>query len=93
MGRYLSWAANSLLFVLCCYLVADTANEVVFAALLTPRAENSVGGGAPPAPVRREWSDRDVILKRNLFNASMLEPVAPIADLVMEESSRRRSCP
>ena len=24
MGQYLSWLANSVLFVVCCYLLADT---------------------------------------------------------------------
>ncbi len=84
MGQYLSWLANSVLFVLCCYLVADAANEV-FAALLTPTAENVARGSAPTARAPRSWADREIILKRNLFNASLLAPALddeePIEDL------------
>ncbi len=73
MGQYLSWLANSVLFVLCCYMVADATNEV-FAALLTPEpAEVTVPSVASAAP-QRAWSDREIILKRNLFNASLLAP-------------------
>jgi general secretion pathway protein C len=79
MGQTLSWLANSVLFVLCCYLVADTANEV-FAALLTPTAENEVSTPAPASAPRHSWADREVILKRNLFNASLLAPRAPAVD-------------
>jgi len=88
MARYLSWFANSVLFVLCCYLVADSANEV-FAALLTPKPED-----ATPAPVTREaerraWADREIILKRNLFNASLLAPPAPIGEPVEDLEETR----
>jgi general secretion pathway protein C len=73
MGQYLSWLANGVLFVLCCYLVADTTNEV-FAALLTPEPSD-VAASPVNAPLRaRAWSDREIILKRNLFNASLLAP-------------------
>jgi len=76
MGQYLSWLANSVLFVLCCYLLADAANEV-FAALLTPTAEDVARGPAPTVRARRDWADREIILKRNLFNASLLAPAIP----------------
>jgi general secretion pathway protein C len=79
MGQYLSWLANSVLFVLCCYLVADAANDV-FAALLTPTAEDITRGSAPTARARRAWSDREIILKRNLFNASLLAPAVPVEE-------------
>ena len=44
MGSVLSWTANSVLFVIGCWLAADTANEVIAAALLPT---------APPPPSRR----------------------------------------
>ncbi|MBW2290290.1 MAG: hypothetical protein JRG80_14460 [Deltaproteobacteria bacterium] len=76
MGQYLSWLANSVLFVLCCYMVADTTNEV-FAALLTPEPAEVTPPAAGSAAPQRSWGDREVILKRNLFNASMLAPPRP----------------
>ena len=57
MARYLSWLINSLLFTLCCFLVANTANAILFALLSPP----------PPAVVERDlgaraqsraWSER-----------------------------------
>lgn len=76
MGQYVSWLANSLLFVLCCYLVADATNEV-FAALLTPESAG-VTSSPPVAPTgARTWNEREVILNRNLFNASLLAPPPP----------------
>jgi general secretion pathway protein C len=76
MGQYLSWLANSVLFVLCCYMVADTTNEV-FAALLTPEPAEVSAPSVGSAPLQRSWSDREVILTRNLFNASLLAPARP----------------
>ena len=76
MGQYLSWLANSVLFVLCCYMVADTTNEV-FAALLTPEPAEVSAPSVGSAPLQRSWSDREVILTRNLFNASLLAPPRP----------------
>jgi len=73
MGQYLSWLANGVLFVFCCYLVADTTNEV-FAALLTPEPAGVTAPSAGASAQRRSWSDREVILNRNLFNASLLAP-------------------
>jgi general secretion pathway protein C len=81
MGQYLSWLANGVLFVLCCYLIADTANEV-FAALLTPTAEDVPKAPAPASLTRRAWADREIILKRNLFNASLLAPAIPVEEPV-----------
>jgi general secretion pathway protein C len=76
MGQYLSWLANSVLFVLCCYMVADATNEV-FAALLTPEPAEVTAPSVASAAPQRAWSDREIILKRNLFNASLLAPPPP----------------
>lgn len=73
MGRTLSWLANTVLFVLCCFLVANIANAV-FAALLTPAPVEATTARAPASPGSRSWNDRQVILSRNLFNASILAP-------------------
>jgi general secretion pathway protein C len=87
MGQYLSWLTNVVLFVLCCYLVADTANEVL-AALLTPTAEDVARGSAAARPARN-WADREIILKRNLFNASLLAPAAPVEEPVEDLEATR----
>jgi len=85
MGQYLSWLANSVLFVLCCYLLANTANEV-FAALLTPSAPDARRvAAASTARSNRSWQDRKIILQRNLFNASLLEPAIAVEEPIEEE--------
>lgn len=85
MGQYLSWLANGVLFVLCCYLVADTTNEV-FAALLTPEPAD-VAASPVEAPLRaRAWSEREIILSRNLFNASLLAPPVKASEPEPEEN-------
>jgi general secretion pathway protein C len=78
MTRYLSWVLNLALLGLACFLAAQSVNTVlaaVWAPDLTgpPRA-------APDAvaPASRPWSEREVILTRNLFNASLLAPDQPI---------------
>ena len=81
MGRIAIWSANSCLFVLCCWLVAASLNQVA-AAMLTPAA-------AAAAPLRasaelvvsqRSFADRQVILDRKLFDVSTLVPSAPAPD-------------
>jgi general secretion pathway protein C len=76
MGRYVSWLANAGLLVLCCFLVANTANAV-FEALLTPAPADSSRDALSPPPTARPWSERNVILTRNLFNSSLLAPPPP----------------
>lgn len=78
MGRYLSRFANAALFVLCCFLLAETANAV-FAALLTPAPADLAAAPTDASPATRSWSERQVILSRNLFNASLLAPATPAA--------------
>ena len=78
MLSYLSWGANASLFVLGCFLAADTGNAVI-ASALTPPPDDVAVASAPPAPPRT-WDDRQVILDRNLFNASTLAPSAPVVE-------------
>ena len=80
MSAVLSWATNAILFTLACYLAADTGNEVI-AAVLAPAPEQTVE--APPARVaqNRSWSDRQVILSRNLFNSTTIDPPAAPGDI------------
>jgi len=81
MGSVLSWAANTVLFVAGCFLAADTANDVIASLLLTPPpAEAALEQSAPPPQRDRTWSNRQIILSRNLFNSSTLDPPAPPLD-------------
>lgn len=84
MGRILSWIANGVLGVLCCFLVARTGLELVGAALATapaPSARPASGQAGQPAPVAvRAARDRQVILERNLFNVSTLVATQPVVE-------------
>jgi len=72
MVRTLSWLLNGALFAACCFFVANTANTV-FAALMAPEPAPRA-----PEPGTAEGGARDfeVILGRNIFNASLLAPAA-----------------
>ena len=76
MGRYLSWLANAGLLVLCCFLLAKTANAV-FAAWLTPGPQLTQFAVAALQPVDRSWEVRESILNRNLFHAMLPPPPPP----------------
>jgi type II secretion system protein C len=73
MARYVSWFANLSLGALACFLLAQSINTVV-ASLLSPSpvgatAERADGAAGPPVA-----RDPQIILTRNLFNASTLTP-------------------
>lgn len=78
LGKLATWILNATLGVLCCYTAAGlvTAWADEWAA-----ADPSVGPTAAVAVAEpgREWSDRRVILDRNLFQASTLLPAHPVA--------------
>ncbi|MBW2270049.1 MAG: PDZ domain-containing protein [Deltaproteobacteria bacterium] len=86
MSRYLSWLANGTLLVLCCFLLANTANAVI-ASWLAPSPDEVAADIAPAAATDRSWSQRQLILDRNLFNASLkasellLPPTPPTEEL------------
>ena len=95
MAAYLSRAANLVLFCLCCWVMADAANAVLAAVLLPPIADQA---GAEPLvhrPRARTWGDRQIILARNLFNASTLLPaeVVDIEPEVEEEDLQETTLP
>ena len=78
LGRLATWILNATLGVLCCY----TAAGLVTAWAGEWMADDPIV--RPPATVAvatpgREWSDRRVILDRNLFRVSTLLPVQPVA--------------
>jgi type II secretory pathway component PulC len=74
MARYASWLANAALVAACCFLVAQTANAIL-AAFLVAEPAPFVSPEAPASLRPRSWSDRQVILSRNLFQASV--PATP----------------
>jgi general secretion pathway protein C len=75
MARYLGWLANTVLFVLCCLFAARTVNAVIGSSLSAP-AEPTAAPTETQLAAAPTWNDRQVILNRNLFNASLLAPAA-----------------
>lgn len=73
MNRTLLWIANGALLVLCCFLAARVATAVA-AEWLAPAPEARALPERSARPPASDWSDRRVILGRNLFNVSTLEP-------------------
>jgi general secretion pathway protein C len=64
------------LLVLCCFLVANTANAVI-ASWLAPTPEEVAPAIAKATGSNRSWSERQVILDRNLFDAVLNVKNAP----------------
>jgi len=69
MSRIAIWAANTGLFVLCCYLAASIINEVAAEALI-PTASPQAVARQEPAAAGRSWQDRQAIVERDLFASS-----------------------
>ena len=77
MSRFPIWIVNGALFVLCCFLtsslVAGWVGEWISGgSTVVPLAP------APAAPTGRDWSQREAILTRNLFQVSTLLPEGPL---------------
>jgi general secretion pathway protein C len=70
MGSVLSWTANGVLFAVGCFLAADTANQILVAALLPSSPTTVAPSVAQPPPRPRTWAERQIILTRNLFHSS-----------------------
>ncbi|MGH0032060.1 MAG: type II secretion system protein GspC [Myxococcota bacterium] len=66
----MSWAANAVLFVAACFLAADTANAVFASMLAAPVASEAPAAAAPERRPAPDWTERQWIVKRNLFNAA-----------------------
>jgi general secretion pathway protein C len=73
MARYVSWFANLSLGALACFLLAQSINTVL-EALLAPAPLGEIRQRAAEAPTAGERPDPQIILTRNLFNASTLAP-------------------
>ena len=88
MVRYLGWLANTALFILCCSLVADTANAII-AALLTQAPSTAIESGPVTRGNSRSWDERQRIVDRNLFHSSTItaNTSSPVpADELLEET-------
>lgn len=75
MARIIVWIANLTLGVLCCYLAASLILHLIDAALV-PAPEPRVAALTAPVRALRGPQDRQAILARNLFNASVFSPPA-----------------
>jgi general secretion pathway protein C len=69
MVRYVGWFANTVLFTLCCFLLANTANAII-AALLSQSPARAIESGPRGGPQGRSWDDRQQITERNLFHSA-----------------------
>ncbi len=65
-------AANLLLFILSCFLLANIINRVGAFALV-PESRPEARSVAPQAQSARSWSERQLILDRNLFGARVVQ--------------------
>jgi len=77
MLRTIRWLVDAALLAVCCFLLARSANGIYEALQSSPPppTHETLASPAPRKP--RTWSDREVILTRNLFDASLLAPVEP----------------
>lgn len=78
MKRVLILTANVALGVLCIFLLAEIIGDILD-SLLAPAGAGGSPSAASAAASPRDRADRQVILKRNLFNVSTLAP-GPLLD-------------
>ncbi len=76
MSRLGIWVANGLLFVLCCFLAARALSTLAGEWVAGAPSGGEPAAAAAPAP-EPSASDRQVILRRNLFNVSTLVTSGP----------------
>ena len=88
MKRLLILAVNTALVILSCFLASGVIKDVIVAVLAPAAAEASLPPEAQAAPPRGP-ADRQVILARNLFNVSTLNP-EPVAE---DESYQKTKLP
>lgn len=89
MKRVLILAVNTALVILSCFLASGVIKDVIVAVLAPGSAEASL----PPAPAAqppRGPADRQIILARNLFNVSTLNPEPLAAE---DESYQKTKLP
>ncbi len=77
MGRIAIWTANTALGVLCCFLLSRVILLVLEHAVMPAPVALPSAGPAPAQAVASAPSERQAILRRNLFNVSTLVVSAP----------------
>jgi general secretion pathway protein C len=92
MVRYLGWLANSVLFTLCCFLAANTANAII-AALLSQSPARAVELGSRSGLQSRSWNDRQQITQRNLFHSASLSTTASTPATPTDEELKETELP
>jgi len=92
MVRYLGWVANTVLFTLCCFLVADTANAII-AALLSQSPARAIESGPRGGLQSRSWNDRQQITQRNLFHSAKLAAPASAPSAPTDEELKETKLP
>jgi len=92
MVRYLGWFANAVLFTLCCFLVASTANAVI-AALLSPSSASAIEPKPSGSPEGRSWDDRQWITRRNLFHSATIAAPASTTATRADEDLKETQLP
>ena len=75
MNRTAIRILNAGLVVLCCFLAARVVASVSGELLAPPAAETRARAAARPA-AEHSWTDRQVILDRNVFHASTRQTAA-----------------
>jgi general secretion pathway protein C len=78
MARYVSWVVNLGLLALSCWFVAQAA-LLLIDAWASPLPSGDALDLAQPSAAAGSPADPQLILTRNLFNASLLAPQTPIA--------------
>lgn len=73
MSRFPIWIVNGALFVLCCFLTSSLVTGWVGEWIAGPPATPALAPAAVPVS-GRDWSQREGILTRNLFQVSTLLP-------------------
>lgn len=76
LNRIVTLSVNGALAVLCCWLVAGMAGDVA-GGLLAPAAPSEAAPLPAEPPSARSWSDRKVILDRNLFHSAIATDAGP----------------
>jgi general secretion pathway protein C len=90
MKRVLTLAVNTALVILCCFLVSGVIADVTAAVLAPASAEAGPPAGTAPPPAATGPADRQIILARNLFNVSTLNPEPLAAE---DESYQKTKLP
>jgi general secretion pathway protein C len=92
MVRYLGWIANTVLFTLCCFLAANTANAII-AALLNQSPARAVELRPHSGPQNATWDDRQQITERNLFHSAVLSAPASTPATPTDEELKETELP